>query len=127
MIDSEAALRTYLLTNVALTTLAPNIVASLDPPTSYDPTGSGGLVLFKRRGGSTDESSKISTESYQFQCIASSEQAAVNIYRALFDALERAKSGGILQATCDVLGELTAYPETEWPDVISFFTVMMRT
>ncbi len=127
MIDSISALLRYLQADSTLVGLVSmsGIVAGIDPPLEYDPAN-GPIVLFSPRGGTPDFSDVVLYQSFQFQCIGLTDIVASSVYRALFDALTNPKGFRIAGAACEALGQLTAYPETEWPTMLTFFQIQFR-
>lgn len=127
MIDTEATLRSYLISDPGISTGGIQVVASVDPPSGYDPSSNGSMIVFNRRSGSPDETRHILYESHQFRCFGNSESDARTTYHLLYDALKSVKQGDILNSDCEVLGQLIREPETDWPVVITFFTITFRT
>lgn len=126
MIDAPAVIRTYLLTQMALTTLTSTRVWSerSTPVAGYKPAD-GGAVAFKIRGGTTIYSGQAASPSVQFKCYGADELTANAVYRGLFDALNNKQGSGVKAAYIDVLGQSLTEPDTGWPFVLTFYTVWL--
>lgn len=125
MIDCDAALRSYLAGQANLVALAgARIYASPDSPPGVTPA-LGSILLFNARGGQQDYSSKVLSPSYQFRSIAATEEAASDLNRALYDALNDQRPGHpMLYARLEGFPVLLIDPETLWPFVLSFYIVI---
>jgi hypothetical protein len=82
-------------------------------------------LLFATRGGGQEYSSRVLDPSYQFRAYASTEAAARQVDRVLFDVLNDAKAAGILSARLESFPVLLMEPETGWPFALSFYRLMM--
>lgn len=127
MIDAHARIRVYLASQAVLTALTGSrIYAARDvPPVGYTPD-SGACVVFKIRSGGRDYEDALLAPSVQFKCYGLTEVAAWACYCALVDALHNGHSTTILHAEEEGMGTPLEEPETRWPFVLSFFTIMIR-
>ena len=128
MIDPHAKLLTLLEADSDLVTLCGSrIYAGRNvPPRGYTPDD-GSAITFRVRGGpGFDEEDAILTPSVQFKCYGSSEIGAMTCYRVLVDALHNGSSADVLRGIQESVGQLLEEPGTEWPFVLTFFTVHMR-
>jgi hypothetical protein len=129
MIDPNAKVLTLLEANAPLVVLCGNrIYAGRDvPPPGYKPAD-GSAITFRIRGGpGFDEEDALLTPSFQFKCYGASEIAAQTCYRALVDALHNGYTVDVLRGIQESVGQLLEEPGTEWPFVLVFFTVWIRT
>ena len=129
MIDANAKVLTLLEANGALVALTGSrIYAGRDvPPPGYNP-GDGSAITFRVRGGpGFDEEDAILTPSFQFKCYGADEIKAMTCYRALVDALHNGYTADVLRGIQESVGQLLEEPSTEWPFVLVFFTVWIRT
>lgn len=126
MIDAPAVIRSYLVTQTALTTLTGQRIwpERSRPIAGYKPAD-GGAIAFKIRGGQLLYSGQAASPSVQFKCYAADELGANAVYRALFDALNNKHGSGIKSAYAETLGQTLTEPETEWPFVLAFYTVWL--
>lgn len=127
MIDVEDAVRDYLLTVSAITSLTgQRIYAARDvPPPGYEPS-EGRALVFKTRGGlinTTHRSAHISP-SLQFKCYGLTEADAMDLYMALVDALHDSRPGAIMYAGVETLGQPLEEPDTRWRYVLVFFKLI---
>lgn len=127
MIDAPKILKDYLAADSGLTALtSTRIYAERNYPVSgYNPSD-GACVVFRRRGGRLQYSSKIETDSYLFKCYADDELAANTLYRALVDTLHDAKGSGIYHGKLEIAGQTLADMMTGWVYVLAFFEVKFR-
>jgi len=129
VIDPHAKLLTLLEADSDLVTLCGSrIYAGRNvPPRGYTP-GDGSALTFRVRGGpGFDQEDAILTPSFQFKCYGATELAAMTCYRALVDALHNGSSANVLRGIQESVGQLLEEPSTEWPFVLCFFTVLIRT
>jgi len=127
MIDANAKIREYLLTDVPLVNLVgARIYAGRDvPPEGYQPQD-GAAITFRLRGGSPDYDDALLTPSVQFKCYAATEIDAMTCYRALYDALHNGTGATVLHGESEILGQSLEEPNTQWPFVLSYFQIMLR-
>lgn len=127
MIDALALIRTHLLANTALAALvSTRVYAGRDvPPPGYKPSD-GAAITFKLRGGQPDYDDALLNPSVQFRCYGATELAADVCYRALYDALHNAHGASVLHGEIEIAGQSLEEPETAWPFVLAYFTVMLR-
>lgn len=128
MVDVEKAIRDYLKIRPELTQYTEaRIYAGRDvPPVGYSLPDDGPCVTFRVRGGLADYDDALANPSVQFKCYGSTEYRARQVHRALYDVLQNGHDGAILHAEAEVLGQDLEEPDTHWPFVLSYFTVMVR-
>lgn len=98
--------------------------ASTDLPEGYEPGQNGPAHLFSVRGqGEQDYSNQVQTRSYQFSTYAVSEREARAEALALYDILNDAKTYHILASRMEGAPSPLNDPETEWPYVLSFYSI----
>lgn len=125
MIDAEATLTAYLLQQAGLTALVgQNLWAATDPPKSYPGPAVSPALVFVARGGGVDYSDAILARSFQFRAIGQTEAAARQLDQALYTALHGGKSYEIKHAEMQQAGNLLIDPDTDWPFVLSAYTVL---
>jgi len=124
VIDADAALRAWLASNNAVTAFfTAGIEASVDARAGYKPSD-GPLVLFNRRGGGVPtDASALLRHSYQFQCIGLTEALARQGDRVIFDAIQDKRCGAIRMVRNEQLGVLLREPATDWPIMVSYYTI----
>jgi hypothetical protein len=128
MVDVEKAIRDYLKVRPELTEYTDaRIYAGRDvPPVGYSLPDDGPCVTFRVRGGLADYDDALANPSVQFKCYGSTDYVAMQVYRALYGVLHNGRNGRILHAEAEVLGQSLEEPETHWPFVLTYFTVMVR-
>lgn len=130
MIDIPDAIRDYLVSQSALTTLtSTRIWAERSiPPAGYNPA-QGGAIAFRNRGGTIIYGGGMAGPSVQFKCYGATEQTANTVYRALFDVLNNKSGGAIKSAFMEVPGQTLTEPDTTppWPFVLTFYTIFVNT
>lgn len=126
MVDIEGAVRDYLMSVGAVTALTGSrIYAARDvPPAGYAPS-QGAAIVFKVRGGNLDYPSLHARPSLQFKCYGLSEAAAIDLYRALVDALQDLRSWPIRHVELEILGQTLEEPDTGWVFVLAFFQAIL--
>lgn len=123
MVDTDAALTTFLLAQASLTAVAGRrIHASLYLPKGYAPED-GPALLFNARGGGQDYSNLVLSPSYQFRSFGLTQAEARRLDRALYDALNDAQCYPIKIARLETIGQLFEEPDTGWPFVLSFYRI----
>jgi hypothetical protein len=128
MTDPAAAIRAYLLTDADLTALvSTRIWAERSTPIPGYTPAVGGAVCVTVRGGQPSYSDALLCPSIQVKAYGATEALANAVYRAVFAALHNAHAGTVRWGQCDVLGQTLSEPGTgsgtEWPFVLSFFTM----
>lgn len=129
MIDDIALVRTFLLADTALAALVGTRIYGnrQDTPQGYTPAGDGPAIVFFRRGGQgSDEERSTVHRSYTFKCYAATALAADQLYRALYDALDRGSSYAIVDAKEEAPGTLLEEPGTLWFYSRSNFAARLR-
>ncbi len=128
MIDVETAIRDFLKVRPEITQYTgARIYAGRDvPPVGYSLPDNGACIVFRTRGGTPDYDDALLNPSVQFKCYGASEYLAMQVYRALYDVLHGGYDANILHAEAEVLGQSLEEPETQWPFVLTYFTVMVR-
>lgn len=126
MIDAGAAIRTSLLTQTTLTSVISTRLWAerVTPLEGYVPA-QGGAIAFRIRGGGTMYHNGLISPSVQFKCYGIDEKTANTVYRALFDTLHDKAFSSIRAAQCEVLGQTAQEPDTQWPYVLTFFTIWL--
>lgn len=123
MVDTDAALTTFLLARPGLTAVANRrIYASLYLPKGYKPDD-GPALLYSARGGGQDYSSLVLSPSYQFRSFGPTQAEARRLDRALYDELNDAQCYPIKIARLETIGQLFEEPDTGWPFVLSFYRI----
>ena len=127
MLDVERAFREWVLAAPGVTALTDaRVYAGRDvPPVGYALTD-GACIALKTRGGAIGYDGAIYTASFQVKCYAETEVEAMALYRALYDALDCATGRAVLHAELEGPGTPLEEPETEWPFVLSYWSVMLR-
>lgn len=121
MIDQEALIRQWLVSESAITTLTgQRVYASTALPAGYKPTD-GPALLFKIRGGRSDYSSRILRPSVQFEAYALTEALARQLAMALHDVINDQGYQKISIARLEVQPVPLQHPETQWPYILSFY------
>lgn len=125
MIDSNAVIKAALLANAPLVVLTGQRIwaARNLPAAGYQPS-QGGAIVFRTRGGGVTYNNKMQFPSVQFKCYGPTEEAAMAVYRALFDVLS-SPSGAIRSPVMDILGQ-PAEEENGWPFVLTFYTIWLQ-
>lgn len=125
MVDIEKTIRDYLLTTTVYDLTGERVYAHTSLPAGYKPSD-GAALLFAVRGGGQDYTSQVYAASVQFQAYAETAADCRALDRRLYERLNDAKSGAILSARLEQLGQLLAEPQTEWPFVLSYYQIMVR-
>lgn len=128
MKDELLAIRNHLLSKPVLAALVDtHVFAGRNvPPPGYSLRDSGPCITFKVRGGLTDYEDALLEPSIQFKCYAETELLAQEVYRALFDALQTAHGAYLLHAQLEQAGQQLEEPETQWPFILTFYKVFVR-
>jgi len=129
MIDSNKAIRVYLLTQTALTALVSTRIYNPALPAGYTLPA----IAYQIRGGNSDPYIPgIIEPSVQFKCYDDDPVGARAVYRALYDALQ-----GIQDITVGSYKILSSREEGQGQDlidpdvphlyyVLTFFSIMLR-
>lgn len=131
MIDIPLIIRTDLLADTAISNLVDTRLWSerTTPAKGYSPND-GHALCVAVRGGTTPYYRFDNNVSLQVKCYGVNEVAAQTLYRAVYDRLHFTTSADarppILNAECEVLGQTLEEPDTDWPFVIGFFSLMIR-
>lgn len=126
MIDAPVVLREYLEQQVALVALTGARIypEANEPPEGTLPTD-GPTLCYKVRGGIPVKPRQLWSVSIQFKCYGRNEIEANELYRVLVDVLDCAHAGQMRGAELEVAGVTLREPETLWPYVLAFFTVVV--
>jgi hypothetical protein len=129
MIDVHLKILAYLESVSAVTDLATGgIYAARDVPPETYLLSDGSALVFRVRGGDEDYGGAILTPSVQFKCYGATEADADSLYRAVNDALHGVGlfNGDILQGEREAQGQPLEEPDTRWPYVLAYYTLMIR-
>jgi hypothetical protein len=86
----------------------------------------GPAVLLNVRGGAQDYTSKVLEPTIAFQCIAADDLSAVNVAKALYDALNDKQTYHIMMARQSIPPQLIFDPQTEWHIALVFYETQIR-
>lgn len=126
MNDAGSIIRTALLTQTALTAvIGTRLWAERSTPIADYKPDDGGAIAFRMRGGGVMYRAGLMFPSVQFKCWGVDEFTANSVYRTLFDVLHDQAFGGIRSAYMEVLGQTVLEQDTEWPFVLTFFTIWL--
>ncbi|MCG3197087.1 MAG: hypothetical protein GHCLOJNM_01571 [bacterium] len=131
MVDPNAVLRAHLLTVSGVTAVVGDRVWAVLLKPGYTPSV-GPAVTFACRGGRTNPHvPDLPSATVQIQCWGSTPFVARSLYGAVYDALqgvERVQVGSnvIDSMVEDVAGQDLVDPGTEWPNVLSIWTLLVR-
>lgn len=131
MIDIPQIIRDDLTADTNITALTSTRIWSerTTPAKGYTPSDGAGLCVAVR-GGTTPYYRFDNNVSLQVKCYAADEVAAQTLYRAVYDRLHFTTSADarppILSAQCEVLGQTLEEPDTKWPFVVGFFSLIIR-
>lgn len=122
--DAAKHLRDFLIADATLTALigARIYAERTEPPEGYKPGVDGGCVCFQM-SGSVDYSNAFQSGRVQFKCYGKDEVAANQVYRALYDALNRRSGQYVRWAINQTLGQTLREPDTKWVFVLTYFIV----
>lgn len=128
MIDETGVLRTYLLSQTALTALTGQRIWGMRtyPIVGYLPSQGQALVFRSRGTGLVDYSGAMITTSWQFKGYGETPEKADELHRTLFDVLQEAKTGGMWRAMVEPGGGPLEEPGQRWAYVLSFWSTMMQ-
>ncbi|HWR36372.1 MAG TPA: hypothetical protein VN622_10935 [Clostridia bacterium] len=134
MIDSNAALRAWLLSDPAIVALVGGRVYWPTLPQDHLPERDGLAITVSTRGGRSDAEMPIINPSVQIETWAPAGEhvRAREVYRAIYDLLHGAcgidlgANGYVLSCLEEVQGQDSIDPETKWATVLSFYRLMMR-
>lgn len=130
MVDAAKELGDFLAAQATLTALTGSrLYADSDyPPPTYDPTNGGALCWKVRQGAgsplATVEKTGVFSANFQFRCYGQDRAGADQVYRAVFDVLEGAGGSVLRHAIMNNPGSPLLDPESDWPFVLVFYTVM---
>jgi hypothetical protein len=121
--DAAKRLRDFLAANAGLTALVGTRIYAerTEPPEGYKP-GQGSCVCFSI-SGSVDYSDAFQNCRVQFKCYGKDEVEANQVYRALYDALNRQSGQYVRWAINQTLGQTLREPDTKWVFVLTYFSV----
>jgi hypothetical protein len=127
LLDVERTWREWMVSQPGVTALTgARVYAGRDvPPVGYRITD-GACVVSKARPGRVGYEGALYSVSFQVKAYGATEAAAMALYRAMYDALEGSTSARILHVELEGPGMPMEEPETLWPFVLSYWTVMMR-
>lgn len=129
MLDSNAIVRAYLVTDAALTAIVSSRIYCPRLPEGADLPA---LGFFTRGGLSTPYITGLLTPSVQFDCWGTTPDEAREVYRALYDALQGIQnvavgSNYILSAREEVQGQdLVDLEIPNYFRVLTFFEIIIR-
>lgn len=122
--DVDALVREQLAAHATLASLAGSrIYVGRDLPAGYTPAD-GPAVLARANGGTPDYANTI-RPSLQVRCYGLTEGAVREVSRAVFDALHDLRSGRIVNAQCDILGQSLSEPDTGWLFELSYYRLQV--
>lgn len=126
MINFATALRAYLVAQPSLAALVGSRVWAEEemPPPGYKPSD-GAAIAFRTRGGGVQgqQHSFLLRPSIQFKVYGATKAAALQAWRALFDAMDHPASATIRAAELETMGQPLYEPDTGWPFVLAFYIV----
>jgi hypothetical protein len=127
MVDVERLLRTWMLQQAAIVDLVDDrVYAARDVPPVGVEIADGPCVVLKTRGGMMDYADAIISPSFQVKAYGRTEQEAMQLYRALFESLQGMVNSSILHAEMEAPGQPLEEPDTHWPFVLAYWTIMFR-
>jgi len=132
MVDVQGVIRTFLLAQSGIANLVnTRVFAGREVPARGYAPADGPAIAFKVRGGAgeyrgRDYEDALIEPSVQFKCYGRSEIEAFELYRALVDGLHNGHSATVLHGEEVGVGQPLEEAETEWPFVLAFFDVMVR-
>lgn len=136
MIDTNATIRAWLLSDDAIVAMVADRVYYPMLPQNYTPETNGLAITFSQRGGVSDEEAPIVKPSIQVVCWAAAGESvnARALYGAVWDLMHLNGANGatpgdggtILSSTEETSGQDSIDPETKWATVTSFYRLIMR-
>ena len=124
MIDWAKALRDYLKSKVALTTLVGSrIYAEADYPAAGYKPDIGPAVCFKASGGGLDQGDALLIPRVQFKLYAANEVLCQETARRLFEALHVQHGGTVRWATLETVPVTLREPDSQWLFGLVYYNV----
>lgn len=126
MINPFDPLVAYLETRtVLLDRVDGRIVVSTQLPIGYH-VNTGPLILLRSRGGDVSYDQQIGDPSIQCECYAATDLEAMDVAVLLHNTLIPARTRFIARVDPEVIFQQVRDPQTEWPRVVSFYRIAIR-